>query len=110
MQNCVLCVDLQLNNYQRRANQPLNTISVLVGIFLIFWNTPFKEDIDPNSTIYSDCFKSYANLPKDFASHETVNHSEWFVDLISGVHSNTIEGNWSLENPAFRLEKKQEKI
>jgi len=30
-----------------------------------------------------------------FADHLMVNHSKHYVDPVSGVHSNTIEGNWN---------------
>ena len=33
--------------------------------------------------------------PRFFNSHKTVNHSKQFKDPVTGVHSNTIEGNWS---------------
>lgn len=54
-----------------------------------------KRYIHPDSIIYSDCWAAYNKLDEHFAAHGTVNHSVSFVDFVSGVHSNTIEGNWA---------------
>ena len=50
-----------------------------------------KACIRPGSTIYSDEWKSYAEIPAhlegyDF-EHYTVNHSEIFVHPITGAHT-----------------------
>jgi hypothetical protein len=52
--------------------------------------------ISPGSLIMSDCWKAYARiceLPENYG-HMTVNHSENYVDPITGCCTNTIEGSW----------------
>lgn len=63
----------------RRAETLLNVISTYVN---------------PGSIVYTDCFRSYSNL-SDLFEHYSVNHSINFVDPITGVHTNTIEGTWN---------------
>jgi transposase-like protein len=52
----------------------------------------------PGSTIISDKWGAYndiAKLPNNYR-HLIVNHSEHFVDPISGAHTQTIESNWRI--------------
>ena len=48
----------------------------------------------PGIIIYSDCWRGYVDIQEDF-QHLTVNHSKGFINKENGVHTNTIEGNWS---------------
>ena len=59
--------------------------------------TTVKACIRPGSTIYSDKWKAYDDIPHlegyDF-QHYTVNHSENFVDPETGAHTQNIENLW----------------
>jgi hypothetical protein len=56
-----------------------------------------EDHVVPGSIIYTDCWGGYR--PEDLLEigmvHDTVNHSLHYVDPITGVHTNTIEGTWS---------------
>jgi hypothetical protein len=54
-----------------------------------------KRYVHVESIVHSDCWKAYADLQYIFSEHKTVNHSKNFKDTITGIHTNTIEGNWS---------------
>jgi transposase-like protein len=55
----------------------------------------------PRETIYTDELKSYDSLTKAGYQHERVNHSEQ-VYVSGDVHTNTIEGFWSLTKNGIR--------
>uniref|UniRef100_A0A0G4FPV6 ISXO2-like transposase domain-containing protein n=1 Tax=Chromera velia CCMP2878 TaxID=1169474 RepID=A0A0G4FPV6_9ALVE len=55
-----------------------------------------KKHIHPESILYSDCWKAYNGPAAEiFADHWWVNHSKYFVDPLTGIHTNTIEGTWN---------------
>jgi transposase-like protein len=53
------------------------------------------QHVDGSARIFTDAFKSYSGLGKDFASHEVVNHGtdEW---ARGDVHTNTAENYFSI--------------
>lgn len=54
-----------------------------------------KAKVDPKATVYTDEWKSYDPLGKMGYQHSTVEHSA-HVYVSGDVHTNTIEGFWSL--------------
>jgi transposase-like protein len=54
-----------------------------------------KEHVLPKSTVFTDDFRSYNGLGARGYTHHRINHSER-VYVAGEVHTNTIEGFWSL--------------
>jgi transposase-like protein len=54
-----------------------------------------RRYVHPGSTVYTDCWKGYTGIEAVVDAHCTVNHTRWFKDPETGVHTNTIEGNWA---------------
>ena len=53
-----------------------------------------REHVLPGSTIQTDMFRSYSQITPILGfQHQTVNHSKFFKDPVTGVNTNTIEGN-----------------
>ncbi len=55
----------------------------------------------PESTIFTDEARGYTNLPKHGYTHHRVNHTAK-VYVVGNVHTNTIEGFWSLLKNGIR--------
>lgn len=53
-----------------------------------------RKYIAPGSIIYSDCWRAYNDLKNENYTHQTVNHSENFVDPNTKVHTQNIERLW----------------
>ena len=51
--------------------------------------------VHPESTVHSDCWRSYQKLSLLFSEHLTKLNSLYFSDPLTKINTNTIEGNWS---------------
>ncbi len=60
-----------------------------------------KEHVLPKSTVFTDTFRSYNGLDARGYTHQRINHSEG-VYVVGEVHTNTIEGFWSLVKTGIR--------
>jgi transposase-like protein len=54
-----------------------------------------KEYVLPESTVFTDDFSGYDRLKKEGFTHHRINHSAK-VWVVGDIHTNTIEGFWSL--------------
>ena len=61
-----------------------------------------QANVLPGTRIWSDQWAGYRNVGNLGYVHETVNHSQHFVDPATGVHTNTIECRWSHCKAAFK--------
>jgi len=61
-----------------------------------------QHNVLPGTTIISDQWAAYNQLNNLGYVHQTVNHSLFFRDPNTGVHSNTIEGTWAHAKAKFR--------
>lgn len=53
----------------------------------------FQKYIHPESIVYTDGWKTYPKVCEELGlRHRIVNHSKWFKDPETGVHTNTVEG------------------
>ncbi|KAK7938559.1 hypothetical protein WMY93_001885 [Mugilogobius chulae] len=50
--------------------------------------------VKPGSMILSDEWRAYRVLPELGYNHFTVNHSQWYVDPVTGTHTQHIERAW----------------
>jgi transposase-like protein len=53
-----------------------------------------RDQIEPGTTVTSDCWGSYRDLESLGYTHRTVNHILYFVHPDTGGHTNTIESTW----------------
>jgi transposase-like protein len=55
-----------------------------------------RENVETTSTIMTDDFVSYKGLNKEFYSHKVIRHSRGVYSRPGGIHTNTIEGYFSI--------------
>jgi hypothetical protein len=54
-----------------------------------------QQNILPGTTIWSDEWAAYNGLGGLGYVHQTVNHSQMYVDPVTGCHTNNIESRWN---------------
>ena len=62
----------------------------------------FQQYIRPGTTVISDEWRAYLDIPTLGYTHQTVNHSENFVDPSTGAHTQSVEGHWSCTKRMMR--------
>jgi len=65
-----------------------------------------RKHVYPGTTIRTDCWRTY-DFSNDDYIHETVNHTLYYKDPITGVHTNDIESNWRPLKRALQGSKKK---
>ncbi|GBN63190.1 hypothetical protein AVEN_187051-1 [Araneus ventricosus] len=60
-----------------------------------------KKNVEPGTTVLSDCWASYNGLTAEGYVHYTINHSKNFNDPVTGAHTNGIEGTWNAVKTDF---------
>ena len=60
-----------------------------------------QHHVEPRTQIWSDEWGAYNNLNGLEYVHETVNHTQYFVDPISGCHTNNTERRWAACKASF---------
>ncbi|CAF1015223.1 unnamed protein product [Didymodactylos carnosus] len=61
------------------------------------------KNVYPGTTIWSDEWKAYSRLQTTYGyDHQTVNHSQNFIDPHTGCHTQLIETLWGCENKNFK--------
>jgi len=54
-----------------------------------------SRHVAPGSIVHTDLWRGYIGIEELGVVHKTVNHSRYFKDPITNVHTNTIEGLWN---------------
>jgi transposase-like protein len=69
-----------------------------------------KRWVAPETTILTDCWRGYNSLSSEGYIHQTVNHSLFFKDPITGVNTNRIESSWRASKVAYNSSGRRKKF
>ena len=61
-----------------------------------------QTHIRPGTTVISDERRAYFDVGISGYTHQTVNHSENFIDPVTGAHTQSVEGHWSCTKRMMR--------
>ncbi len=64
--------------------------------------TLIQTYIRPGTTVISDEWRAYFDVGISGYTHQTVNHSENFIDPVTGAHTQSVEGHWSCTKRMMR--------
>lgn len=65
-------------------------------------NNIIINHVEEGSIIHTDCWRGYSGLSEIGFEHYTVNHSNFFVDPITGINTQLIENTWGVYKRKFR--------
>lgn len=65
--------------------------------------------VKKGTTVYTDLWKGYKNINKLGYKHGTVNHSKYFKDPITKVHTNNIESLWNAVKQGIPIRNRNKK-
>ena len=69
--------------------------SAVERFFSLLFLKVITKHVHHGTHIVTDCWAGYARLNQLGYTHTKVNHSRFYVDPETGMHTNTIKGKWN---------------